>query len=596
MRAALALLFALYVRAVAFAPVYDDNFISPWDNGWRDIPKFFTHDIFGSDAGASSVYYRPMSMTWGCLVSLLTGGAPGWLHLSAIFLHLTVVLLAFVFGRHLFRDERLALLTAVLFGLHPTKVESVAWIGSSCCDGLVAVFFFASMIAFLKWREKLRETPPEDTRESASASRSWPWQAASVTLFAAALFTKETMICIPILIAVYLWLNGGEQDASRQNPSNAEPVHAPPSLVCRAAEVLRALWPYAAVWTIYAAIRHQVIKPAPSSASYIHPTFTLSNVWTAPYAIWWYLKHLAMPWGLAVEYAGTVIERPTLRAFAIPAIGVVALLAASFWLWRRQRSPVAGFLGAWFVVNLAPPVIVAPMVLQHDRYLYLSCYAFCALLAWAILRLGNLPARARLAIALSVVALWSGLTWHEMSYWDSDTSLWGRVLQISPSNLKAQVSLAFLIKDTGDTARALGVLDDGLRYHPDSPTLWMARGFLLLDQPEQSRAAFLKVMQVTEPPPGQAVPEGPRAKLRATTAYQLALQANASRQFVQGEHYARIALELRNDGAGYHAALSRSLQGEGRTEEADRENATELRLHIGAAAAGKPYASKAAVR
>ena len=34
-------------------------------------------------------------------------------------------------------------------------------------------------------------------------------------------------------------------------------------------------------------------------------------------------------------------------------------------------------------------VIVAPMVLQHDRYLYLSCYAFCALVAWAILHLAN---------------------------------------------------------------------------------------------------------------------------------------------------------------------------------------------------------------
>ena len=50
----------------------------------------------------------------------------------------------------------------------------------------------------------------------------------------------------------------------------------------------------------------------------------------------------------------------------------------------------------WFVLTLAPAVIVAPMVLQHDRYLYIASYAFCALVAWAILHLGRLPAKARL--------------------------------------------------------------------------------------------------------------------------------------------------------------------------------------------------------
>jgi 4-amino-4-deoxy-L-arabinose transferase-like glycosyltransferase len=188
-RLALILIFALYVRAIGFAPVYDDNLITPW-NSWRDVPKFFTHDIFGYGGSAHSVYYRPLAMTWGFMLAHCTGGAPGWLHLGAILVHLAVVVLAYAFGRRLFGDWRLALLTAVLFGLHPSKVESVAWIGSSTVDGLAALFFFASLIAFLKWRETL-------------SSR---WMIASVALFAGAMFTKETMVFIPILIAVYLWL------------------------------------------------------------------------------------------------------------------------------------------------------------------------------------------------------------------------------------------------------------------------------------------------------------------------------------------------------------------------------------------------------
>ena len=207
-RASLTLLFALYVRAIGFAPVYDDNVIGDW-GGWRDVPKFFTHDIFGSDGQAHSVYYRPLSLTWGFLVGTLTGGAPGWLHLSAIFLHLAVVALAFVFGCKLFSDVRLAGLTALLFGLHPSKVESVAWIGSSCVDGLGGVFFFGALIAFLQWRESGSARSGASSSRCANATR---WWVASVLLFAAAMFTKETMVCIPILMAAYLWLDPARRD------------------------------------------------------------------------------------------------------------------------------------------------------------------------------------------------------------------------------------------------------------------------------------------------------------------------------------------------------------------------------------------------
>jgi 4-amino-4-deoxy-L-arabinose transferase-like glycosyltransferase len=544
-RLAMILIFALYFRAIGFAPVYDDNVISPWTS-WHDVPNFFTHDIFGYNGSAHSVYYRPLAMTWGFALSFCTGGAPGWLHLGAILLHLAVVVLAYFFGRHLFGDWRLALLTAVLFGLHPSKVESVAWIGSSTVDGLAAVFFFGSLIAFLKWRES-------------GAGR---WMVASVALFTGAMFTKETMVIIPILITVYLWLM----------PPNAGRVR----------RIVRTLAPYSVVWIVYMTIRHAVIKPAGTGAEYIHPTFTLVNLWTAPSSIWWYLRHLVLPWGLSVEYTGTLIEGPTLYGFILPAAGIAGLLAAAWWLWRRRRSPVAAFLVVWFAVTLAPPVIVAPMVLQHDRYLYIPAYAFCALLAWGILRLGNLPAGARMAVAMGVVLLWSGLTWHEMGYWDSDMTLWSRVLQISPNHTKAQLQLAFLYREAGDTPRALSMLSDGLRERPKSANLWLARASMLYSdqQWDEARAAFLKVMQLTEPVQGQAVEPGPPTRLRAAAAYQLALMAIAAKDFPQAERYARTALSLRPDGVGYHEALAESLSGEGRLSEARAENATELRLRV----------------
>jgi tetratricopeptide (TPR) repeat protein len=544
-RLAALLLMGLYLRAVGFAPVYDDNVINPWDS-WSDLPKFFTHDIFGTDGTAHSVYYRPLAMTWGFLILKFSGGAPGWFHLSAILLHLTVVALAYVFGRQLFRDDRLAMLTALLFGLHPSKVESVAWIGSSCVDGLGAVFFFGSLIMFLKWSE----------------SKSGRFLSASVLLFACAMFTKETMVFVPILIAVYLWLTL---------------PHAG-----RVSRILRTLLPYGIVWVVYMVIRHQIIKPPSAGAEYMHPTFTLNNLWTAPYSIWWYIRHLALPWGLSVEYANNVLVSPKLLGFVLPGIGLLVLFAGAVWLWSRRRSPVAAFLMFWFVLTLAPPVILAPMVSEHDRYLYIPAYAFCALIAWVILYFGKLPSSARLIIALGVVLLWSGLTWHEMGYWDCEKTLWSRVLEIAPSQSKARLMLASIYKDEDNVPKALSILDDGLRYNQSSLKLLMAQAdiFSYNKQNDDARASYLKIMEITEPAAGEPVDAGLKTRLRAAAAYRLAEMDISANNFVEAERYIRTALSLDANGVGYHAVLSKVLLGEGHADEAKAENALELHLRL----------------
>ena len=544
-RISMVLLFGLYVRAIGFAPVYDDNVIGP-PLSLRDIPVFFTHDIFGLEGTAHSVYYRPLAQVYGLLLTLATGGLPGWLHLGAIFLHLAVFYLAYRFGRHLFGDYRLALLTALLFALHPTKVESVAWIGSSCVDGLGGIFFFACMIMIVRWREK---------------PSGW-LLAASVALCTCAIFTKETMVCIPVLIAVYLWLT------------------LPPD--GRIVRIIKTVLPYGLVTVIYLAIRHEVIRPASTRVEYSYPTYTLNNLWTAPYAIWWYLRHLSMPWGLSVEYTSRILHNPSLYEFVLPGVALLLLLAAGIWFWSRWRSPVAAFLMFWFALTLAPPVIVAPMVSEHDRYLYLTAYAFCALVAWASLRLGSLWTKAPYVLALCVVILWTGLSWHEMGYWDCDETLWTRVLEISPSQSKAIIQMAQLYCEEGDSAKAISLLKEGVRYYPTSPKFWMEYARTLNDAGrfEEARTSYLKVMQLTEPIGGRPAGTMVSTNARAAAAHQLAIMDLKANNLLEAESYARTALDSNPEAVSYHTTLSAILNAEGRVDEAVAEGKLELQLSL----------------
>lgn len=547
-RLAALLMFGLYLRTIGFAPVYDDNLIGAGGvSSLWDVPKFFAHDIFGLDGTAHSVYYRPLAQTYGFVLSLCTGGAPGWLHLSSIFLHLTAVYLAYVFGRYLFHDARLAGLTALLFGLHPTMVESTTWIGSSTVDGLGGVFFFATLCALMKWQE--------------SESAGWLW--GSVVLYSCAVFTKETMVVIPALIAFYLFVSmRGEGRIFR---------------------TLRALVPFGVVSIVYLAIRHQVIKPASTTAEYVHPVYTFDSWWTAPYATWWYIRHLVMPWGLSVEYLANVLTRPTLKGFVLLGLGLLLVAAITLWIWSRQRSKMAGFLIFWFAVTLAMPVILAPMVSEHDRYVYIPSYAFCALVAWMVLYLEKVNAKVGLVAAIAIVALWSGITWHEMGYWDCDTTLWTRVLEVSPAEPKARLQLASIYNgEMKNVPKALDILNEGLRYRPNSPKLWTVLADIHSGnkQFDEARTDYLKIMQLTDPQTGLGVEAGLMAGLRANAANKLADLDVSANNFAEAEQYARTALSLNPGGVGYHLTLSRALAGEGRTPEARAENALELQLRL----------------
>jgi tetratricopeptide (TPR) repeat protein len=236
----------------------------------------------------------------------------------------------------------------------------------------------------------------------------------------------------------------------------------------------------------------------------------------------------------------------------------------------------------WFVLTLAPPVIVAPMVSEHDRYLYLSAYAFCALIAWASLRLGSFWTKAPYVIALCVVILWSGLTWHEMGYWDCDKTLWSRVLEISPSQPKAIIQMAQLYCEEGDSAKAISLLNEGVRYYPTSPKFWLEQARTLNDvgRFDEARTSYLKVMQLTEPVGGRPAGTLISTNARAAAAHQLAIMDLKANNLVEAESYARTSLAANPEAVSYHSTLSEILIARGRVDEAVAEGKLELQLSL----------------
>jgi len=78
-------------------------------------------------------------------------------HLDNLVLHLAVTALVFFFCLKLGLDLTVAGLAALLFGIHPIHVESVAWI-TARKDVLYALFYLSALISYLQYIQDTEDT------------------------------------------------------------------------------------------------------------------------------------------------------------------------------------------------------------------------------------------------------------------------------------------------------------------------------------------------------------------------------------------------------------------------------------------------------
>ena len=165
--------------------VYDDGFqvvANPYVHSFRYLRQIFTTSVW-SFYGAQGVsnYYRPIMTFEYLLTYQIAGVVPFSFHMVNILLNGIAVWLVFLILRRL-SEERVALVAAGLFALHPIHTEPVAWI-ASVGDLNLAVFYLATFLLYLKLPE--------------SKARAWP----------------RAMMCISFALALAVERDG--HDSSR---------------------------------------------------------------------------------------------------------------------------------------------------------------------------------------------------------------------------------------------------------------------------------------------------------------------------------------------------------------------------------------------
>ena len=132
-------------------------------------------------------HYWPMVYTSFWLEHKLWGFAPAGYHIVNVLLHLVNVLLLWRLMLRLTVPG--AWLIAAVFAVHPTHVESVAWIIERK-DVLSALFYLTAVLAYLRFLER--------------ESQHWYYVLALV-LFCAGMLSKSIVVTLPAALLIVRW-------------------------------------------------------------------------------------------------------------------------------------------------------------------------------------------------------------------------------------------------------------------------------------------------------------------------------------------------------------------------------------------------------
>jgi len=350
-------------------------------------------------------------------------------HLVNVSLHAANAVLLFHFAsKAIGASGFAALLSALLFAVHPVQTEAVTYICGRSVS-LMAFFYLGSLLAYLRGRER--------------RSRSLLYLASPI-LFLLATASKEVALTLPFALVLC--------EAVRRERTGWE-------------EVFRA---QAVHWVLLGSLAVLFIAHA-GYGRLLEVCFDIrgpaANLFTQLHGISYLLSLLSLPHTLNFD--------PDLPVFSgwspvlLPeALLLAALLAAGIFGLRRRS--LAGFGILWFFLHLVPTNSFIPRFdVANDRQLYLASWGlFLALASGADLLRRNRGERWVTAVAVLLVVALGGFTVSRNAVYRSQVALWEDTVRRSPGKARVQNNLGYAYERAGRFKEAEAAYLRALRVDP----------------------------------------------------------------------------------------------------------------------------------
>jgi protein O-mannosyl-transferase len=570
----------------AFFPALHNNFVN-WDDDWmllenpnyRGLGWTQLRWMFSSfHAG----HYQPLSWITFGLDYVFWGMDPFGYHLTNLVLHAANAVCFYFIARRLLAlavpvsggRQSLALywaalFAALVFSLHPLRVESVAW-ATERRDVLSGFFYLLTILLYLK--------AVADTEERSQRRR---WMALTVVAYLFSLLSKASGMTVPLVLLILDVYplrrlgNGFKEWFDREK---------------------RQVWleklPFVFI-AVIAGIVALIAQQETKALAHIEAYGVGQRTAQALYGLVFYLWKSIWPVGLSPLYAIPIQFDPLSGRYVLSGIIVITLTVCLF--LARQRWPAGLASWVYYLAVVAPVLGFAQSGAQFvaDRYSYLPCLGWALLVGSSLIYLGrhgsSLARYRRLLVivsGLSAVLLVSlgVLTWRETEVWRDSERLWRhaiavrpssgaynnlgtallsqgrlgeaseqfhRALAISPTYEDAYYNLGLVLVKRGDLEAAIQSFRQALNIDPADARAHNNLAIVLIKRGELGAAIdhFRRVVELN--------PSDARAYNNLGSS--LAQQGRPD----EAVQYFRRAVELNPDDAGSRSNLARALLDEG---------------------------------
>jgi hypothetical protein len=349
---------ALYANTLGHAFVWDDFDLIVENRAVRTldttvIAKIFRQDLWteARDAGRARLdtrygieqpYYRPLVALSYHVEYKLFEGKPAGFHAVNVLVNAVACTLAFAFLYVLFRSVALAMLSALLFAVHPTHTEAVAWIAGRT-DVFATFWSLGSLFFYVLARRR---------------HRTW-LLLISLAAFMLGMLCKEISAAVPFLVVL---LELGPFKALFAAPVKGD-RRSSGGLDTGAALRIAAFF---GVLVSYFVFKHAMI----------------GNAFTANVPMVGEIDRVALPFAVLAAYVYKVlfplslsaafsVPVPTTPVGVLPAAGMLlaAFIGWSAWRFRRRADVTLGI--GIFVLGIAPVLQVVPIAtLSAERFLF----------------------------------------------------------------------------------------------------------------------------------------------------------------------------------------------------------------------------------
>ncbi len=438
---------AIALTFIAFIPALTSDFVN-WDDdynlannnntallNWDNIVNIFSEPVIGN--------YNPLPILTFAIERSIFGLDPTIYHVNNILLHLVCVFFVYRIFRSLNLNAMASGAGALLFGIHPMRVESVAWV-TERKDVLLGVFFLSALWFYIQYVRT-------------GYQRKYFYTA--LGLFSLALFAKIQAVSLPLTMLLV--------DYYFRRPLQWKLVFEK--------------WAFFLLSLIIGLVGIYFLRSQGSMND--STTYTIvQRLMIGGYSLGVYLGKFIFPYEMSPLYPYPAILPWYVYLGPLAAIGILGFSYVAF--KKDWRPYLFGILFFLFNVMFVLQVVGAGQGFLADRFTYIPYIGLMFIVVYAgqwLLKEKQQAGKFAMYGFGALMLLFFLMTWRQNKVWTNSDTLWTHVLKHSDKTPLPYRNRANYRRDEGRIEEALSDYNSAIALKPDG-ALYNSRAKLYFNQ------------------------------------------------------------------------------------------------------------------